>query len=390
MSYQEEHILFIHDLKLQGLDWDVIKDKYNKEFTEDKSCNALSVAYSRYGYYVSDKNQINLLKTNVRLTSRNREVAKNLNSIAEKHLLLDDILIAVNDIVDKVKPRIVKHNEKKVNNKHSMSIELLLSDLHFGKKTGTFNLQVARARLVELADVLIKEIENESKIFNVENIIIALMGDIIESYTMHGLESAAGCEFGNSEQITHSTISLFEDILSPVFAYAASKGINVKVVGVTGNHDRTQEHKSFSNAARGNVTWIIYNILMLLSNKSGYTNVVWDISEVNYSVVELYGNTIVYEHGDMIKSNNPKSILTHIANRSVQLKKNIDFFRMGHYHESNSYMDGKVITNGSLCGQDGYADTLGFNSKASQAICYYIDSKGRRETNFYKYFPVYL
>jgi predicted phosphodiesterase len=175
-----------------------------------------------------------------------------------------------------------------------MSIELLLSDLHFGKKTATFNLEVARARLVELADVLIQEIENESKIFNVENVIIALMGDIIESYTMHGLESAVGCEFGNSEQITYSTISLFEDILSPVFAYAASKGINVKVVGVTGNHDRTQEHKSFSHAAKNNVTWIIYNILMLLSNKSGYNNVVWDISEVNYSVVELYGNTIVY------------------------------------------------------------------------------------------------
>jgi hypothetical protein len=236
MSYQEEHILFIHDLKLQGLDWDVIKDKYNKKFSDNKSCSALSVAYSRYGYYVSDKNQINVIKTNVRLTARNREVSKNLNNIAEKHLLLDDVLIAVNDIVDKIKPRTVKYNEKKVNNKHSMSIELLLSDLHFGKKTATFNLEVARARLIELADVLIQEIENESKIFNIENVIIALMGDIIESYTMHGLESAVGCEFGNSEQITYATISLFEDILSPVFAYAASKGINVKVVGVTGNH----------------------------------------------------------------------------------------------------------------------------------------------------------
>src|SRR5690606_42018520 len=68
------------------------------------------------------------------------------------------------------------------------------------RSTVTFNLEILKKRLKEVTDVTLKEIARDQAHYNVERLIIALLGDIIESYTMHNLESARGCEFGNSRQ----------------------------------------------------------------------------------------------------------------------------------------------------------------------------------------------
>ena len=78
--------------------------------------------------------------------------------------------------------------------------------------------------------------------YNVERIIISLLGDIMESYTMHGSESSLSCEFGNPRQIYSAIKVLFDEIFLPI----AMTGIKIDVPSVAGNHDRTEVNRTFN------------------------------------------------------------------------------------------------------------------------------------------------
>lgn len=326
------------------------------------------------------KERERLRQKNKELTKQNKEMMSYLNS-------RDQIVQDIGDLVQNAEiPKKVKLPKvKKIKDKKNMTLELMLSDLHFGKKTDSFNLNVARTRMKELCNVTLAEIMRSSAYYNVERIIIALLGDIIESYTMHGLESARGCEFGNSKQVQSSIESIFYDIILPI----AHTGIRVDIPAVTGNHDRSEEDRTFSNPGAENLTWIIYNSLSLLAAAHGLTNVVFYIPEGPYQILEIYGNHALYEHGDNAKSNTRVSLEKLISDRQAQSKKVIDFFRFGHFHEDTMYGRGRAIGNGSLPGQDSYANIKGYVSNPGQTLNYYVETK-KRPTCFYRSFPIYL
>lgn len=269
--------------------------------------------------------------------------------------------------------------------KRSMTVELMLSDIHFGKKSKTFNLEVCRKRLQELTAVTLREIKDHKKLFNVDRLIIALLGDIIESYTMHGFESSLSSEFGNAKQVQSSIESLFNDVLVPL----GKTGLKIDIPCVTGNHDRYDSHRTMNDPGLNNLTWIIYNSLKLLCEASGFKNMTFYIPTESYVVLPIYKNYCIYEHGDNVKAPNKMAFDRIISARSQQTGKVLDFARFGHWHEYACYDRGKIIVNESVCGQDSYAQVLGYNSTAGQTINYYIETD-ERPTCFYKSFPVYL
>ncbi len=287
-----------------------------------------------------------------------------------------------------VKKVTLAKTSKKNKAKSDMTIEAMFSDIHYGKLTGgkeKFNLSICRARIRHAVKVLLREIEQHKLYFNVERLIIAAIGDIIESYTMHGLESAIGCEFNNPKQIDEAVESLWFDVLVPL----ASTGLKIDFVGVCGNHDRTEPKKTMNKPGENLVTWIIYKGLARLAKIAGMTNVTFAIPEESYTTLDIYGNTCLYEHTDNVGSPERKPFEMLIHKRSKQIGKQIDFLRGGHWHEYMCFDRGRIIINESVAGQDGYSETMGFNSSAGQTINYYIRTD-KRPTCFYKSFPVYL
>lgn len=270
-------------------------------------------------------------------------------------------------------------------NKKAMAIEVMLSDIHYGKKTDNFNLEICRSRMRELVRVLIKEIKDNNKLFSVDRLIVALLGDIIESYTMHNLESSLGCEFGNAKQIQSAIESLFEDVLLPI----ASTGIKTDVVCVTGNHDRSEHNRTMNNPGENNLSWIIYQSLKLLCEAKGLSNFTFHIPKDSFHLLNVFGNNILYEHGDNVNAPTKDAFERLIQNRSIQQDTVIDMARFGHWHEYACYGRGRIIVNESVCGQDSYAKVKGFNTTAGQTINYYIKTD-ERESSFYKSFPVDL
>lgn len=372
-----------------GLEWTGIADKYNKKYKEDKSPEAVRHAFRRYGNLYENSNSENYVrhlkeiartkKTNSKTASENRAI---LHEMIKAEDLLDDVKLAVAKIN---KSKVVLPKLKKDKSKSDMTLELLLSDIHYGKKTNEFTLEVCRRRVCEAVKTTLKEIKRNSHQYNVEKVIVALLGDIIESETMHGVESSKGCEMSNSEQIQAAIESLFADVLVPLSA----TGLDIYVPCVTGNHDRTEKEKTFWHRGKSNVTWVIYNTLKLLCEKSGLKNVRFEIATGNYIVSEIYGDPILWEHGDQAGNTDERTLYNLMAKRSRQVEKVIKFLRMGHFHKEVVYGRGEIIVNGSVPGPDPFSEIHGFASKPGQTLNSYIKTS-ERPNCFYKSFPIYL
>lgn len=324
----------------------------------------------------------------------NRETASYIRKlekqVAEKQLFEDRVTREITNVLKSIPNLKVELPvaPKKKNGKSDMSIEFMLSDIHYGKLTkgkDEFNLSICRQRVRHAVSVLLREIEQHQILFNVERLILAVIGDVIESYTMHGIESSIGCEFNNPRQIDEAVESLWFDVLVPL----AKTGLAIDFVGVTGNHDRTEAKKTMNKPGENQVTWIIYKGLERLAKTAGLTNVKFHIPEESYAVLDIYGSPCLYEHTDGMGAPERKPFETLIQKRSKQIGKQIDFLRGGHWHEYMCYDRGRIIINESVAGQDGYSETMGFNSSAGQTINYYIRTDVR-PTPFYKSFPVYL
>lgn len=306
--------------------------------------------------------------------------------VAEKMLVKEEILKSMESALKSLKIEKQKiPSKKKSTHKTKMTMELMVSDVHYGKKSQTFDLQTCRNRMQELSKVFLEEVDQKEKSFDVETIIIALIGDIIESATMHGEESMRSSEFGNARQIQESIDSLFNDIILPI----AKTGKKVIIPAVTGNHDRTDKNRTYNDPGENNVTWIIYKALERYCQLAGLNNVSFAIPRDSYTIVNVYGSNILYEHGDNVKNLNKQTIYSWMEKRGRQVKKQIDMIRMGHYHEYLMYDRGRVIVNESVCGEDSYSKVNGYASTAGQTINFYVNTN-KRPSSFYYSFPVYL
>ena len=376
-----------------GLEFTEIADYINKKYDVQRTGDSISGAYKRYKnlYEVdSKKTYFNHLKEIARTKRNNSKIGKENRIILNNAIDYEDILESIKVIVspfgnNKEKIFKPKKGKNKKKSKRGMTIEIMLSDLHYGKLTKEFDAKIARERMRELCSVTINEIKSESKEYNVERIIIAMLGDMIESYTMHGLESSSSCEMGNSEQIQLAIESLFWDFITPICAL----GIKVDIPAVTGNHDRTEKNRTYNNPGKSNVTYIIYKTLEMLCESKGFTNATFYIPDGPYQDLEIYGDTVLYEHGDNSGNGSRQSLEKTIYNRSSQIGKIITFYRLGHFHFETMFGRGRAIINGNLPGQDSYGDTKGYVSHSSQTLNFYIKTN-KRPNSFFKTFPVYL
>jgi predicted phosphodiesterase len=385
--YTDEQIAFIAELKENpDFTWNDITEFYNKEFKQQKSPDTLKKCYARYSEMVSTGElTIKKLKENARSKKTKSIMASENKTILQLWNDRDDILDAIRDVareVSKLKIKPVKVSKSK--QKKPMTKELLLSDIHFGKKTETFNLEVLKVRLEEVVHATIGEIQRDSREYNIDEIIVALLGDIIENYSMHVLESAKGCEFGNSRQIYEALINIFKIVIIPL----NQLGIKMRVVCVTGNHDRDGVNRTFHSPGEENFTHIIYHTLKDLSHFAGLKNIEFIIPKEPWCIIKIYGNTILYEHYDNTKSADRKGLETLMTKRANQLGLSIDYMRGGHFHEPTSFRNGRMQINGCLTGNDSFASVLGYNAEASQTLNSFVNSS--RRYKMYRSFNILL
>lgn len=390
---ENEIAYIINQKETSDLTWVEITEKFNKKFKKDKNFEAVKKCYQRYRNYLQQEdNHIRTLKAIHRVKKNNSYTAKENRTILDEWIKREDIVETIENTVKKValtKQKVAKR-PRKSKAKKNMTLELLASDIHYGKLVdhieGNYvNNDVIRERVQKMSESVVKEINRESRSFNVERVIIALIGDIIENADFHGQESEKGVEFSTSRQVQESINSLFYDLILPI----AKTGIKVDVPCVTGNHDRIGKNKTYHKPGEDNLTYIIYKTLELLCIQSGLKNVTFDITPGLYISTEIYNNVVIYEHGDELRNINRDTMANQMSRRQAQLGKVVDFFRVGHWHEPVIYGQGRMMVNGSVPGQDSFADSKGFCSEAVQILNYYVETE-KRNTCFFRSFPIYL
>ena len=370
-------------LRQEGKTWEELTVHF-----PEYSANALRKAFYRYeGLEQASDPVVESLKKEASAKKAKSIVVKQNAHIVNYLEKRQDLLAEIKDLIKDTKftkPVVIKPTKDR--NKRKMTMEVMLTDLHYGKKSKTFNIKIAKERMKKFGAVVLSEHERYSSLYNVEKIITFLGGDIIENSDFHEMESRRASEFGNSEQVVHAVQSLFQDYIVPI----VSTGKPCTFVCVTGNHDRTGPESTFQDPGKENLTWIIYKMLENMCQLASFKNVEFIIPDGVYHVLNIYGAPVLYEHGDHVKGGvSRKACEAHLSKRSKQVGKLIKFFRMGHFHEKTMFGRGRVIVNSSLAGQDGYSEINGYDSEASQTINYYIETENRPDP-FYHSFPVCL
>ncbi len=393
-QYSEEQLAYIIKIKDEtDLSWTEIAEKYNKKFKENKYCESLRKCYHRNKNYFDQKDApIKTLKQ-IQQTKKNSSNVAKENKIIIDHLLSQDgIIEAIQNAVKEIsltKYKVPKSN--KDNKKELMTLEALISDVHFGKlvlgKDGNVlvDCQEIRRRTKKISNQIIKEIDRNSKYFNVERLVVGVLGDLVESSHIHGAESEKGSEFGTSRQIFECVQSLYQDFLLPL----AMTGIKIDLYCVSGNHDRLTQDKTYVRPGEDNLTYVIYKVLELLCKNSTLTNITFNTTSKNYICTKIYNDLVVYEHGDELKNLNRDTMINLMNKRQNQIGDIVNFYRVGHWHEYICYGQGKIQVNGCVFGQDDYSEIKGFNSEALQVLNYYVKTN-KRKTSFFRSFPIYL
>jgi len=390
-KYPDECILdLFHKVKL-GQKWNKITKALNKKYGFCNDHTHYRNLYHRYKdrFELSENEKLSIDMIRQAATARNTSTKNNrkLREVLKQWDARDQILNDFEKITEKYsqKRTIVKRAKKnslKVGNA-DMTQVMDISDIHAGLETENFDYDVIRRRLKAFTSAFLEEYDRNSKTHNVTDLIIAMNGDMIHNDKLHE-DSVKACSEGIPGQMFNITDILFEEVIEPI----ALIGIPLRVVGTAGNHDRSTKDRSMYKQGKEGYTWTVYKTLELLAKRLKYKNVKFIIPENYGVVVEIQGSNILYEHGDMIKGNNEKSLIDHMNKRAAALQIVLHGMRIGHFHEYKQ-IGRKIIVNGSLTCGDDYSESLGYDTEPVQTIVTYCKSPNRANS-LYRVFPVLL
>ncbi len=270
----------------------------------------------------------------------------------------------------------------------AVTVEILLSDLQIGKLSPGYNTQVARRRLFEYGRALLFQINQKAAAgYRVERIVLGLLGDIIESDKKHA-NSARATDTGTAEQMFDAQLGLFEFIVEPL----ARLGIAMDVVCITGNHDWDDHGLNMFEPGKQQLSWPLYKGLELVTRRSGYENVTFDVPEGSYSIVDFYGQKALYEHGVGV-ANTEASMKAHKIKRAEQERSHLTYFRMGDKHTVTTFNGGQMVVNGAFFGAGPggteYSGIAGYSSVPAQWMGFHVARTDKR-LSLYDQFVVQL
>lgn len=241
------------------------------------------------------------------------------------------------------------------------SIVLFLSDLHFGKlilaenEPGRilFDKTVGRTRIRKLMDATLQEAHSRKA----DEIVVLMGGDLIDGEGIYPTQA-----MHIQESVLEQVKGTAATFLMELRRLSAISGLPIRVVGCSGNHGRiSKEADELSNWDQA-----IYVMLDLLC-----AEIPEDI-RVSYPSTRQFVTTMVQGH---------RVLLRHRAKRGTSpspvsqwqswiMQHDFAVAATGHWHAPamECVMGRPIFRNGSLCGKDDYAESLGLGDEACQWI----------------------
>ena len=281
-----------------------------------------------------------------------------LLSEAKFNLLIESLEGAIKPLKFEVKAPFKSHVIEDTDEEVAV---LVLSDLHFGKKTSYYNTTIALERFNKTIDNFIKVVMQQKKSIPINKICLLLTGDIVDGENIFPT---------HNHHIDSPVLSQVFDT-APVFveriAELASMFEEVSIHCVRGNHGRVSKH----NHEDTNFDLFYYKVLEIALRD--VENVKFNVCRGWSHIVEVNGVKILQYHGHQIKMtlNLPWYGITTRVSRWASTEKLADFdvAIQGHFHAASilRWNNKLIITNGTIVDGDDFAlEFLGLESSQSQ------------------------
>lgn len=352
--------------RAKGNTWSVVAEEV-AELTGE----VLAAAHVRsaYLYHCKETDASIELTPAVLVAQRRSQVAaaaakRSTRKLADGIINQQDFLYAIQDVVRGLKKqpkvKVIKPTAKSKG--IHMTAELLFSDLQIGKIMPNYNTDIARRRIQAYVEAaLFKIAQHQKSGYVFDKIVLAFLGDIIESDKKHE-NSARATDTSTAEQIKHAIEYIYSLLIVPL----AKLGIPMDVVCVTGNHDHDGHGLAQYCPGKNHLSYPLYHALRMLSEVAGFSHLKFSIPEGAFWIHNIYNHNILYEHGVGI-STAESSMFKRRAERSQQIGKGITYFRMGDKHNISRFNEDTLVVNGAFFGGDiGGNDYSGINGYSSQ------------------------
>jgi len=315
-------------------------------------------------YVIADKE---IIQHNILLQKRSQKQA-DLNRIKNKafreHSRLENALVEYNKaLIDLLKAESLKTTIKHHTSKSKQAIIVQIADTHFNElvdlKNNKYDFEVASKRLQKFAH----HIKEYAKFYNVNEIFIAITGDLLNSDRRLDEKLALST---NRAKATFLGVHLLKHFILDLNSVA-----NISVGCVSGNESRAYELGWVDMVATDNYDFTIFEMLRLLMPDINFIT-----SGGLELVVEVNGHNCLLIHGHQLKnmqSDKIAKVMSKYARNGIIL----DFMMCGHLHETK--ITDLFARSSSLVGANAYSENaLLLSSRAAQNI-YIMKDKERHD-----------
>jgi hypothetical protein len=326
------------------------------------------------GHYKKHKEELEMEipeKEFRRMKAENRKLIK-VTRAYEKEILVQD------KIVEVVRDSILSIPEIKIPDRKIFGIAgneevatLLMSDIHIGKKTATYNPKVFVQRLGKLRNSMMSIIQAQRSIRPVKKLVIVMNGDIVDAEAIYPGQAVDFISIPIIDQI----FSVGVPELVAFLGFCLENFETVECYCQMGNHGR-QNAAKWSSSKSTNWDSVLYKVLE--ASTLNQPRLKWHIATKDWKTMfKILGYGFMACHGDMIKSfyNEPFYGMTRQSERWSNAYRNkirLDYFLFSHFH---SLTAGKrhnrlqIFVNGSFTTDDTYAEeNIGVASVPEQLL----------------------
>ncbi len=257
---------------------------------------------------------------------------------------------------------------------------IVLSDLHIEERVdkekvngiNEYNPDIARARLERVMQGALIMIKQQQTEININTVVLAILGDIITGYIHEELMET------NYMSPIQASLLGHELLTNSINLLLDNTKCDLLIPCCQGNHGRTSVRPKANSYADNSFEYMLYR--MLEKQYAGNKRVKFLVTESQWNVVDFYGYTVRFHHGDDMNYGGGVGGITIPINKAIDrlnsmMYADLDVF--GHFHQL--VFSKRFICNGSLIGVTPWG--MGkFIREDSQQAFFLIDKKRKRYT----------
>lgn len=234
-----------------------------------------------------------------------------------------------------------------------------------------FNLTIAEQRAQKFFTASVRLVKLLQQDVNIHTLILALLGDFFSGDIHEEVEEM--CQVPPMEAV----ILVLNQLTGGIDFILNHTNLTLVVPCHSGNHARTTKTTRFGAENGHSLEYLMYHFLQ--AHYRNEPRVVFQVAPGMHSYVQVYDQTVRFQHGHAVKYNGGVGGIYIPVNKAIgqwNKGKHADLDVFGHFHQLRD--GGNFICNGSLIGYNTFALSIKADYEPPKQTLFLIDKKRGR------------